>query len=133
MQLLAMKFYTIGTIMMSWKGFCEAVLPPKLKNGRRASNKTPKTIARATYQLANSLYVPTMKSIRWYVHMLATGSSGQQDRIVRRDQETAQEAALMEPRVVKDYQTYMGALTCMISYVCIGKFPNPVCTCLKQF
>ncbi|KAE9035208.1 hypothetical protein PR002_g7699 [Phytophthora rubi] len=55
-----------------------------------------------------------MKAIRWDynqgVHMLLTGSSGQSDRIVRRDQETAQEAELMASRVVKDYQTYMGGV-----------------------
>ncbi|OWZ20132.1 hypothetical protein PHMEG_0005490 [Phytophthora megakarya] len=33
MQLLTMKFYSIGTIMMNNRGLCEPILPPK-KNGK---------------------------------------------------------------------------------------------------
>ncbi|KAG6572627.1 Pol protein [Phytophthora cinnamomi] len=36
--------------------------------------------------------------------------SGEQDRVVRRDPQTAKEAELMAPIVVKDYQTYMGGV-----------------------
>ncbi|GMF16159.1 unnamed protein product [Phytophthora fragariaefolia] len=44
------------------------------------------------------------------VYILATGGSGQQDQIIRRDSTTAEKAALMVPRVVKDYQTFMGGV-----------------------
>ncbi|EGZ08064.1 hypothetical protein PHYSODRAFT_375578, partial [Phytophthora sojae] len=79
MQLLTMVIYTIGTIMMNKRGLCEAILPKKLKNGRRASKKTPRDVDRGTYQVAEALHVPAMKAIRWYdkqtVQILATGGS----------------------------------------------------------
>ncbi|OWY95421.1 hypothetical protein PHMEG_00034577 [Phytophthora megakarya] len=65
MQLLIMKFYGIGTIMMKKRGLYEAILPHK-KNGKRTSNKRPKTIEKGTYQVAESLHVPVMKAVRWY-------------------------------------------------------------------
>ena len=114
MQLLTMKFYTVGTIMMNRQGLCEAILPPKQKNGRRASNKRPRNVERGTYELVHSAHVPVMKAVRWYdnqgVHILATGGSGDRDRIVRRNQETGEEVEMMAPRIVKDYQTYMGGV-----------------------
>ncbi|KAG3201711.1 hypothetical protein PC128_g3693 [Phytophthora cactorum] len=48
------------------QGLCEATLPPKLKNGRSASNKRPAHIERGTYEVATSVHVPAMKAIRWY-------------------------------------------------------------------
>ncbi|OWZ00911.1 LOW QUALITY PROTEIN: hypothetical protein PHMEG_00027797 [Phytophthora megakarya] len=55
-----------------------------------------------------------MKAVQWYdnqgVHILAAGGSGQKDRIVRRDDVTAEQAELMAPRVIKDYQIYMGGV-----------------------
>lgn len=114
MQLLSMKIYTVGTIMMSKRGLCEAILPKKLKNGRRASNKRPADIERGTYDVVTSVHVPGMKTIRWWdkqgVHVLATGGSSEQDRIVRRDPMTREEAEMMAPRIVKDYQTFMGGV-----------------------
>ncbi|KAG6611171.1 uncharacterized protein IUM83_15839 [Phytophthora cinnamomi] len=102
------------TIMMNKRGLCEAILSKKMKNGRRASNKRPCDVDRGTYQVAEALRVPAMKVIRWYdnqgVHILATGGSAAQDRIVRRDQATAEQAEMMAPRIVKDYQTYMGGV-----------------------
>ncbi|KAG2840833.1 hypothetical protein PC111_g3317 [Phytophthora cactorum] len=93
---------------------CEAILPPKLKNGRRASNKRPAHIERGTYEVATSVHIPAVKAIRWYdnqgVHVLATGGSAQQDRIVRRDPITTTEVEVMAPRAVKDYQTFMGGV-----------------------
>ncbi|KAG6623818.1 Pol protein [Phytophthora cinnamomi] len=55
-----------------------------------------------------------MKAIRWWdkqsVHVLATGGSSKQDRIVRHDPLTGEKAEVMAPRVVKDYQTIMGGV-----------------------
>lgn len=114
MQLLTMKFYSIGTIMTNKQGLCEAILPPKKKNGKRASNKRPPHIVKGTYQVAECLKVPTIKAVRWYdnqgVFFLAAGGSAAKDRIVRRDQGTRELAEMMAPRLVKDYQTYMGGV-----------------------
>uniref|UniRef100_H3GLY6 PiggyBac transposable element-derived protein domain-containing protein n=1 Tax=Phytophthora ramorum TaxID=164328 RepID=H3GLY6_PHYRM len=114
MQLLTMNFYTVGTIMMNKRGLCEEILPTTMKNGRRASNKSPAHIPRGTFEVATSKDVPLMKAIRWYdkqgVHVLATGGSAEHDRIVRQDPLTGQDAELMAPRIVKDYQTFMGGV-----------------------
>ncbi|POM59992.1 LOW QUALITY PROTEIN: hypothetical protein PHPALM_31201 [Phytophthora palmivora] len=45
------------------------------------------------------------------------GGSVQQDRIVRRDTSTGEQQGVACPRIVKDYQTYMGASACTTSYV----------------
>uniref|UniRef100_H3H361 PiggyBac transposable element-derived protein domain-containing protein n=1 Tax=Phytophthora ramorum TaxID=164328 RepID=H3H361_PHYRM len=114
MQLLTMNFYNVGTIMMNKPGLREAILPLKMKNGRRASNKRPAHIPRGTFEVATSKDVPLVKAIRWYdkqgVHVLATGGSAEYDRIVRRDPLTGQDAELIAPRIVKDYQILMGGV-----------------------
>lgn len=113
MQLLTRKFYTVGTIMMNRQGLCEGILPKKLANGRRASNKRPCNIDSGTFEAAQSLHVPKMKAVRWFdkqgVHILATGGSGASDRIVRRSPD-GDEVELMASRIVKDYQMYMGGV-----------------------
>lgn len=75
--------------------------------------------------MADSLHVPEMRVLRWWdtraVHVLSTGGSVQQDRIVRRDAMSGEQQEIACPRVVKDYQTYMGVLTCTTSYDFNGK------------
>ncbi|OWZ07454.1 hypothetical protein PHMEG_00020151 [Phytophthora megakarya] len=63
MQLLTMKFYSIGTIMMNGRGLCEAILPPK-KNSKSVSNKRSKMIEQDTYQVVKFLHVPVMEDVR---------------------------------------------------------------------
>ncbi|KAG3120124.1 hypothetical protein PI125_g1374 [Phytophthora idaei] len=42
--------------------------------------------------------------------MLSTGGSVEFDRIVRRDKLTGEQMEVACPRIVKDYQTYMGGV-----------------------
>ncbi|OWZ06136.1 LOW QUALITY PROTEIN: hypothetical protein PHMEG_00021653 [Phytophthora megakarya] len=104
-QLLTMNFYIVGTIMTNKQGLCEAILPKKLANG--------------TFEVAILRQVAKIKVVRWWdnqgVYLLASGGSATLDRIVRRDAQIGAEAEMMCPRIVKDYQTYMGASTFTIS------------------
>ncbi|OWZ20131.1 hypothetical protein PHMEG_0005489 [Phytophthora megakarya] len=67
-----------------------------------------------TYQVVKFLHVPVMKAVPEHdnqrVHLLAAGGSTQMNPIVRRDDITAEKAELIDPRVMKDYQTYVGGV-----------------------
>lgn len=114
MQLLTMNFYSLGTIMTNRKGLCKAILPKKTKNGRKESKKRPAQIVKGTYDVATLQKVPSIKAVRWWdnqaVYLLAAGGSAVPDRIVRRNPVAGDQTELMCPRIVKDYQTFMGGV-----------------------
>ncbi|POM57745.1 Hypothetical protein PHPALM_37705 [Phytophthora palmivora] len=87
MQLLTMGFYSIGTVPTDRQG--DKKKPPKIPKNR------PANIEWGTFIVAEALHVPTMRVLRWWdtraVHILSTGSSVQQDRIVRRDTSTGEQ------------------------------------------
>ncbi|KAK1942774.1 PiggyBac transposable element-derived protein 4 [Phytophthora citrophthora] len=82
--------------------------PPKIPKNR------PKNIDRGTFIVAESLHVPAMRVLRWWdtraVHLLCTGGSVQPGLVVRRDVMSGEQHEVACPRVVKDYQTYMGGV-----------------------
>lgn len=65
MQLLTIVVYGIDMLMMNKQDPCEGILPPKLKNGTRASNKRPKNIERGCIEVASSVDIPASNAIRY--------------------------------------------------------------------
>ncbi|KAE9028494.1 hypothetical protein PR001_g11722 [Phytophthora rubi] len=114
MQLLTMRFYSVGAAMTNKKGLCKAILPKKKKNGRKESSKRPNLIAKGAFDMAELIQVPRIKFTRWWdnqgVFVLAAGGSASLDRIVRRDPASGEQVEVMCPRFVKDYQTFMGGV-----------------------
>jgi hypothetical protein len=105
MRMLTMGFYTVGTVMTNRLGLCKKVVDKR--------KKRPSTIDRGTFSVSEALQVPGMTMLCWWdnrpVHFLCTGGSLQMDRVARREKTGAQ-AEVACPRVVKDYQTYMGGV-----------------------
>ncbi|KAJ0391884.1 hypothetical protein ATCC90586_003559 [Pythium insidiosum] len=105
LQLLTLGFYTVGTIMTNRVGF------PKTIIDKRKSR--PPQDTRGSYKYAESLHVPSMKAVCWQdnkpVHLLTTGGSTELDRVVRR-QPRGEQIEVPCPRVLKDYQKYMGGV-----------------------
>uniref|UniRef100_H3GNY3 PiggyBac transposable element-derived protein domain-containing protein n=1 Tax=Phytophthora ramorum TaxID=164328 RepID=H3GNY3_PHYRM len=98
---------SIQLILKKKKG--EKKKPPKTPKNRPAS------IERGTFIVTDALQIPGMRLLRWWdtraVHMLSTGGSVESDRIVRREKLTGeQQTQVACPRVVKDYQTFMGGV-----------------------
>ncbi|KAE9037189.1 hypothetical protein PR002_g6708 [Phytophthora rubi] len=124
MLLLTMGFYSIGTVRTDRLGLSTKLIPKKKPGEKKKPPKIPKnrpaSIERGTFIVAEALHVPAMRVLRWWdtraVHMLSTGGSVQPDRIVRRETLTGEQQEVACPRVVKDYQTYMGASMCTTSY-----------------
>ncbi|GMF39890.1 unnamed protein product [Phytophthora fragariaefolia] len=118
MQLLTMGFYSIGMERTDRQGLSTKLIPKKRKGDKKKPPKIPKNrpanIERGTFIVADSLHVPAMRVLRWWdtraVDALSTGGSVQQDRIVRRDALSGEQQEVACPRVVKDYQTYMGGV-----------------------
>ncbi|KAK1930142.1 hypothetical protein P3T76_014376 [Phytophthora citrophthora] len=110
MQLLTMEFYAIG--------LSDKLIPKKKKGDKKKPPKIPKNRPknsdRGTFIVAESLHVLAMRVLRWWdtrgVYLLCTGGSVQPDRVVRRDVMSGEQHAVACPRVVKDYQTYMGGV-----------------------
>lgn len=117
-QLLTMGFYSIGTVRTDRLGLSTKLIPKKQKGDKKKPPQIPKNrpsnIERGTYSVAKALQVPDMKVVRWWdtrsVHMLSTGGSVAIDRIVRREKLTGEQQEVACPRIVKDYQTYMGGV-----------------------
>ncbi|GMF43229.1 unnamed protein product [Phytophthora fragariaefolia] len=115
MQLLTMGFYSIGTVRTDRQGLSTKHIPKKKKGDKKKPPKIPKNrpanIERGTFIVADSLHVPAMRVLRWWdtraVHVLSTGGSVQQDRIVRRDALSGEQQEVACPRVIKDYQTFL--------------------------
>ncbi|GMF23092.1 unnamed protein product [Phytophthora fragariaefolia] len=111
-------FYSIGTVRTDRQGLSTKLIPKKKKGDKKKPPKIPKNrpanIERDTFIVADSLHVSAMRVLRWWdtraVHVLSTGGSVQQDRIVRRDALSGEQQEVACPRVVKDYQTYMGGV-----------------------
>lgn len=105
MQLLAMGFYSIGTVMTNRRGFCKEIIVKK--------KKRPADVHRGTYAVAESTLVPSMKAVCWWdnrpVHLLCAGGSTEQDRVVRRAK-SGEQVEVACPRVLKHYQTFMGGV-----------------------
>eukprot|EP00644_Phytophthora_capsici_P015493 jgi/Phyca11/127520/e_gw1.70.155.1 len=118
MELLTMGFYSIGTVRSDRLGLSAQLFPKRKKGDKKAPPKLPKnrpaTIARGTFITTDALHVPNMRVLRWWdtraVHMLSTGGSVEMDRIVRRDKLTGEQQEVACPRVIKDYQTFMGGV-----------------------
>ncbi|OWZ10109.1 hypothetical protein PHMEG_00017089 [Phytophthora megakarya] len=118
MQLLTMGFYSIDTVRTDRKGLRTKLIPKKKKGDKKNPPKIPKNrprnIEQGTFIVAEALPVSGMRVMRWWdtraVHMLSTGGSVQQDRIVRRDTLTGEQHEVACPRIIKDYQTYMGGV-----------------------
>ncbi|POM69326.1 Hypothetical protein PHPALM_14394 [Phytophthora palmivora] len=114
MQLLIMAFYSIGTVMISRLGLSEQIVPKREKGKRRRKEASrPAFIARRTFAFAESKLVPNMKVLKWWdnrlVYLLYAGGSVELDCIVRRAKSGQQEEVAC-PRVLKDYQTFMGGV-----------------------
>ncbi|POM59702.1 hypothetical protein PHPALM_31524 [Phytophthora palmivora] len=114
MQLLTMGFYSIGTVMISRLGLSEQIVPKREKGKRRRKEASrPASIARGTFAFAESKRVPNVKVLKWWdnrpVYVLCAGGGVELDRIVRRAMSGQQEEGAC-PRVLKDYQTFMGAV-----------------------
>uniref|UniRef100_H3GHY6 PiggyBac transposable element-derived protein domain-containing protein n=1 Tax=Phytophthora ramorum TaxID=164328 RepID=H3GHY6_PHYRM len=105
---------SVGTVQTDRQGLCKAILPKKLPNGRKESNKRPRWIARGTFHIAEARHVPCLKFTRWWdnqgVFVLAAGGNSMLDRTVRRDKATGEQAEVMCSRFVKDYQSFMGGV-----------------------
>ncbi|ETN15516.1 hypothetical protein PPTG_06780 [Phytophthora nicotianae INRA-310] len=99
MQLLTLGFYTIGTVMTNRQGFCKAIVEKK--------KKRPSDVLRGTYTVAYSTIVPGIKA----------------DRVVRREKSGVR-AEIACPRILKDYQTFMGGGMCMINSAFKGTHYN---------
>ncbi|OWZ07268.1 hypothetical protein PHMEG_00020361 [Phytophthora megakarya] len=137
MQLLTMGFYSIGTVRTDRLGLSSKLIPRKKKDDKKKVPKIPKNrpsnIERGTYTVAKALQVPDMKVLRWWdtrsVHMLSTSGSIETDRIVRRDKLTGEQLEVACPRIVKDYQTYMGVWMYTTSCAYKGK----LCITYKKY
>ncbi|KAG1689608.1 hypothetical protein DVH05_028512 [Phytophthora capsici] len=105
MQLLTLGFYTIGTVMTNRQGFRKEIVEKK--------KKRPVNVARGTYTVAESTVVPGMKAVCWWdnrpVHLLSAGGSTEQDRVVRREK-SGERTEVACPKILKDYQTFMGGV-----------------------
>lgn len=103
MQLLTLGFYSIGTVMTNRRGLCKEIVEKK--------KKRPADVDRGIYTFATNKLVPCIKAVSWWdnrpVHLLAAGGSIEQDRVVRREKDGTQ-AEVACPRILKDYQTFMG-------------------------
>ncbi|POM60489.1 hypothetical protein PHPALM_30649 [Phytophthora palmivora] len=81
MQLLTLGFYSIGTVMTN----------------------------RGTFTVADNKLISIIRAVCWWdnrpVHLLAAGGSVEQDRV-----KNGEQAELACPRVLKDYQTFMGGV-----------------------
>ncbi|ETP03622.1 hypothetical protein F441_19424, partial [Phytophthora nicotianae CJ01A1] len=82
MQLLALGFYSIGTVMTNRRGLCTESIVKKKKT-------RPASVDRGTYTVAQSTLVPSIHAVCWWdnrpVHLLCAGGSVEQDRVVRRE------------------------------------------------
>ncbi|POM60153.1 hypothetical protein PHPALM_31025 [Phytophthora palmivora] len=105
LHLLSRGFYSIGTVVTRRLGLSKYVIEKK--------KKRPINIERGTFTFAESTKVADLKMLHWWdnrpVHMLCTGGSIEMDRVVRREK-TGEQAEVACPRVLKDYQTYMGGV-----------------------
>ncbi|ETP13112.1 hypothetical protein F441_11634, partial [Phytophthora nicotianae CJ01A1] len=105
------RFYTspslaiIGTVMTNRRGFCKGIIVKK--------KKRPTDVPHGTYTVAKSKFVPSIKAVCWWdnrpVHLLCAGGSVEQDRVVRREK-SGEQAEVACPKVLKDYQTFMGGV-----------------------
>ncbi|ETI30034.1 hypothetical protein F443_22847 [Phytophthora nicotianae P1569] len=112
MQLLAMKCYSVGTVMPNRKALTKSIIPPK--RGSKPTKKRPENIERGTFQIVELKQVPSIKYACWWdnqcVFVLASGGSAEVDRTVRREISTGEQTEVMCPRFVKDYQSFMGGV-----------------------
>ncbi|GMF44358.1 unnamed protein product [Phytophthora fragariaefolia] len=89
MQLLTMRFYSIGTVRTDRQGLSTKLIPKKKKGEKKKPPKIPKNrpanIERGTFIVTDALEIPGMRLLRWWdtraVHMLTTGGSVEMDRI----------------------------------------------------
>ncbi|POM74075.1 Hypothetical protein PHPALM_9008 [Phytophthora palmivora] len=97
------------TVRTDRQGLSSKLIPKKKKGDKTNPPKIPKNrptnIERGVFTVAEALRVSGMK-----IHMLSTGGSVEVDRIVRRDKLTGEQQEVTCPRIVKDYQTYMGSV-----------------------
>uniref|UniRef100_H3H3G5 CCHC-type domain-containing protein n=1 Tax=Phytophthora ramorum TaxID=164328 RepID=H3H3G5_PHYRM len=99
-------------------GLSIQLIPKKKKGEKQKPPKIPKnrpaSIERGTFIVADALQIPGMRLLRWWdtraVHMLSTGGSVETNRIVRREKRTGEQTEVACPRIVKDYQTFMGGV-----------------------
>ncbi|KAG3206458.1 hypothetical protein PC128_g730 [Phytophthora cactorum] len=116
MQLMTMGFYSIGTVRTDRQGLSHQLLPKKKICDKKQPLMIPKnrltSIERGTFMVPDAVHVPKMRLLRWWNtregHILSTGGSVEFDRIVRREKLTGEQMEVACPRIVKDYQTYMG-------------------------
>ncbi|OWZ18775.1 hypothetical protein PHMEG_0007076 [Phytophthora megakarya] len=105
MHLLPRGFYSIGTVVTHRLGLCKAVVEKK--------KKRPADTERGTFTFSESTLVANMKMIHLWdnrpVHMLCTGGSIELDRVVRREK-SGEKVEVACPKVLKNYQTYMGGV-----------------------
>lgn len=105
LQLLIMGFYSVGTVQTNRRGLCKAIVDKR--------KKRPADVDRGTFTVAEALQVPSMRAISWWdnrpVHFLCSGGSIEMDRVARRDR-SGDQVEVECPRVIKDYQTYMGGV-----------------------
>ncbi|GMF52845.1 unnamed protein product [Phytophthora fragariaefolia] len=117
--------FAAGFMPPAVMAFDEAMLPSRstfnkmrVRNERRRNHRRypsrQANIERGTFIVTDALEIPGMRLLRWWdtraVHMLTTGASVEMDRIVRRDKLTGTQSEVACPRVVKDYQTFMGGV-----------------------
>ncbi|GMF40407.1 unnamed protein product [Phytophthora fragariaefolia] len=109
MQLWTMGYYSVGTVQTNRKGLAAQIVPPK--KAKKKEQSRPAGIERGTLTYAESSLVPRMRTTKWWdnrpVYLLSIGGSTEVDRIVRRAKSGVQEEVVC-PRIVKDYQTFMG-------------------------
>ncbi|ETO85715.1 hypothetical protein F444_00650 [Phytophthora nicotianae P1976] len=102
MQMLTKGYYTIGTIRTDRRGLPVSLVGKKAKKGEKkvkAPRSRPANIDRGTYTVTESNAVPGLRALRWWL-----------DRVVRRDKLSGQQAEVACPRILKDYQTFMGGV-----------------------
>ncbi|ETO62522.1 hypothetical protein F444_19550 [Phytophthora nicotianae P1976] len=107
MELLALGFYSIGTVMTNRRGLCTESIVKKKKKTRPAS------VDRGTYTVAQSTLVPSIHAVYWWanrpVHLLCAGGSVEQDRVVCCEK-SGEAVEVACPKILKDYQTFMGGV-----------------------
>jgi hypothetical protein len=104
-QLLADKFYAIGTVMTNRLGF------PKTLIDKRKTR--PRSVPRGSFVYAASKHIPSMSAVVWWdnkpVHMLCTGAAMTLDVVSRREKSGVL-AQVPCPRVVRNYTEHMGGV-----------------------